>query len=147
MLGQSPAIVISLIALTFSLGSGAGYAASVAGKPAATVKPAATKIAWHPLALINGWRAEGKASAGNPAYTVSNGVVYLTGVADRSNVKLPVLAVLPKAARPSHNLWFSAFNVLQTGSVEVESNGDVIVGGDEENVFASLAGVEFPLGS
>jgi hypothetical protein len=156
MLGQSPAIIISLIALTFSLGSGAGYAASVVTKPAVTdpatsapAKPAATKITWHALALVNGWHAAGKAPvAGPPSYTVSNGVVYLTGVADRAKPSTSALAVLPKAARPVHDLWFSAFNLSEQGGyVEVESNGDVFVEGDEENAFASLAGVEFPLGS
>jgi hypothetical protein len=78
---QSPAIVISLIALTFSLGSGAGYAASVAAH-----HPAATKITWHGLGLRNGWKAAAKGfGTGKPAYTVSNGVVYLTGAASRIN--------------------------------------------------------------
>jgi hypothetical protein len=157
MLGQSPAIIISLIALTFSLGSGAGYAASVVTKPAATdpatsvpAKPAATKITWTPLHLVNGWHAAGKADdAGNPAYTVSGGVVYLTGVADRAKSTTAALGLLPKAARPAHDLWFDTLNLEGSGNsfIEVEASGYVITGGNGQNVFTSLAGVEFPLGS
>jgi hypothetical protein len=148
---QSPAIVISLVALTFSLGGGAGYAASVA-----TAKAPATKITWHALGLKGQWRSAAKAgfAVGGPAYTVSNGIVYLTGAVDRANQTLPlpsVIGVLPKGARPTHNLWFAAFNEAATGgsSIEVSPNGAVTVGGSggDENYFTSLAGVEFPLGS
>jgi hypothetical protein len=148
---QSPAIVISLIALTFSLGSGAGYAASVAVQ-----HPAATKITWHGLSLRNGWQAGAKEFKGtrNPAYTVSNGIVYITGATYRTNQKdsLPsVIATLPKGARPTHILWFTAFNeAAQGGSfIEIDPAGDVSVAGSggDENYFTSLAGIEFPLGS
>jgi hypothetical protein len=149
MMSQSPAIVISVIALTFSLGGGAGFAASVAAKA-----PAAPKISWHALSLRNSWKAAGKAfSTGNPEYTVSNNIVYLTGVADRANQSAPlgVIGVLPKSARPKHSLWFAAFNYAGAGesSIEVSPNGDVSVlgNGGDENFFTSLAGIEFPKGS
>jgi hypothetical protein len=153
---QSPAIVISLIALTFSLGSGAGYAASVAAH-----HPAATKITWHGLGLRNGWKAAAKGfGTGKPAYTVSNGVVYLTGAASRVNqsASIPsVVGVLPRGARPSHELWFQAYNYGATGqaAIGVYPNGDVQIWGEgssgfapgDVNYFTSLAGVQFPLGS
>jgi hypothetical protein len=144
---QSPAIIISVIALTFSLGGGAGYAASVA-----TSRPASTKIHWHALSLRNGWHAAGNAfHVGNPAYTVSNGVVYLTGVADHASTSLPVLGVLPKGARPKHLLSLAAFNYAANGesSIEISPHGDVQVlgNGGDENYFTSLAGISFPLGS
>jgi hypothetical protein len=144
---QSPAIIISIVALTFSLGGGAGYAASVA-----TAKAPATKITWHALKLLNGWHAAGKAfHTGNPAYTVSNGIVYLTGTADHAGTSLPTLGALPKGARPTHTLWFGAFNEAAAGGafVEIAPNGAVIVGGSggDQDFFTSLAGIEFPLGS
>lgn len=147
--GQSPAIIISLVALTFSLGGGVGYAATVAQSPAAV------KITWHALALRNKWTPAPKGFAvGRPAYTVSNGVVYLTGVADRANQSLPipsVIGVLPVGARPAHNLWFTAYNYAANGesAIEVARNGDVEVfgNGGDENFFTSLAGIEFPLGA
>jgi hypothetical protein len=144
---QSPAIILSVIALIFSLGGGAGYAASVA-----TSHPAVTKIHWHALSLRNGWHSAGPAfHVGNPEYTVSNGVVYLTGVADRSNTSLPVLGVLPKGARPRHLLSLPAFNYAANGesSLEISPNGDIQVlgNGGDEYYFTSLAGISFPLGS
>ena len=149
---QSPAIVISLTALTLSLGGGVGYAASVA-EGNATV----TRITWHPLLLRNQWRDAAKAGfkgVGNAAYTVSNAVVYLTGVVDRANQALPipsVIGVLPKGARPSHTLWFPAFNeaAMNESWIAIFPNGNVEVGGNggDENYFTSLAGIEFPLGS
>jgi hypothetical protein len=149
MMGQSPAIVISLIALTFSLGGGAGYAATV------IAKGSAPKISWHALPLRHSWTAAPAGfHVGKPTYTVSNNIVYLTGVADRSNQSSPipsVIGVLPKSARPKHNLWFTAFNYAASGESEIEvaTNGDVEVlgNGGDENFFTSLAGIEFPLGS
>ena len=146
VMSKSPAIVISLIALTFSLGSGAGYAASVT-----TNQPATPAITWHPLSLLHGWRPAGGHN-GNPRYAVIGGVVYLTGVVTRSNNPntLPAVGVLPPAARPKHDLWFAGYNYLNVGvvSVEVAANGDVFVeGGGDSYYFSSLAGISFPLGS
>jgi len=146
---QSPAIVISVIALTFSLGGGAGYAAT------ATSSHPATKITWHSLALRNNWKPAAKGfQVGWPKYAVSNGVVYLTGVAARSNQSSPipsVIGVLPKGARPTHNLWMTAFNYAAAGASEIEiaTNGNVEVlgNGGDENYFTSLAGISFALGA
>ena len=80
--------------------------------------------------------------------------MYLTGVAARANQALPlpaVIGVLPKGARPSHNLWFAAYNYAAAGesSIEVATNGrvEVLGNGGDENFFTSLAGISFPLGS
>jgi hypothetical protein len=146
---QSPAIVISQIPQTFSLGSGAGYAASTV-----TSHPAATKISWHNLSLRNGWHAAAKGyDTGTPAYTVSNGIVYLTGALSRANqsATLGLVGVLPKSARPKHLLEFTGYNYAAAGetSIAVYPNGNVDVygNGGDENYFSSLAGIEFPLGS
>ncbi len=149
LMNQSPAIVISVIALVFSLGGGAGYAATV------VAQGSSPKITWHALPLKNSWKAAGTAfHTGNPAYTVSNSIVYLTGTVDRTNQSSPipsVIGVLPKSARPKHSLWFTAFNEAASGEswIVVSPNGDVEVGGNggDENYFTSLAGIEFPLGS
>lgn len=143
---QSPAIVISVIALTFSLGGGAGYAASVASSHPAT------KITWHRLSLKNGWHSGAGtfAGTGTPAFTVSNGVVYLTGVADHSSsASASPLALLPKGARPRHTPWFAGFNEAASGGVfvKIDPLGHVTVEGPDADYFSSLAGVSFPLGS
>jgi hypothetical protein len=143
--GQSPAIIISLIALTFSLGSGAGYAASVA-----TSHPASsTKITWHALKLLNGWH-DFASSLGAPSYAVSNGVVYLAGVGAVSGTANPtsVLAQLPKAARPKHELEIGSFSSSadNPAAIYIYPNGDIIAGGPNATFSTSLAGVEFPVG-
>jgi hypothetical protein len=146
---QSPAIVISVIALTFSLGGGAGYAAST------VTSQATAKVSWHRLTLRGSWKpAAAGFRVGRPEYAVSNGVVYLTGVAARANQTLSIPATvgtLPRGARPTHNLWFTAFNYAAANEswIEVATNGNVIVGGNggDENFFTSLAGISFPLGA
>jgi hypothetical protein len=149
---QSPAIVISLIALTFSLGSGAGWAASdVTTHPA----KAAPKPTWHALSLKNQWKAAAKGyGAARPQYTIVNDVVFLDGAASRANQTLPltqVIGYLPKGARPSHVLFFAAANYALNGesSIYVFPNGaiEVLGNGGDENYFSSLDGIEFPLGS
>jgi hypothetical protein len=146
---QSPAIVIALIALTFSLGGGAGYAASVSAAKA----PAATKITWHALSLRSGWHAAAKGyGAANPQYTVSNGIVYLDGAVSRTSQALPALiGVLPRGSRPSHWLTFEGENYAASGETDIQiaPNGDVYVNGSggDEYYFQSLDGIQFPLGA
>jgi hypothetical protein len=140
---QSPAIVISLIALTFSLGSGAGYAASVA-----TQHPAA-KITWHPLHLINGWHRF-TAGLGAPSFTVIDGVVYLAGAGavNKNENPTPVLAVLPKADRPKHELELGAFSSAADfpAGVYIYANGEIVAEGPNAYYSTSLAGISFPAG-
>ena len=139
---QSPAIVISIIALTFSLGGGAGWAASAATSHPATPK---TSVTWHKLKLINGWRAFGD-GARAPSYAVINGVVYLAGVADTSGNSEAVIAVLPKSARPKYYLELPAFasSSVAPQDVYVAANGDIVTVGYDG--LASLDGISFPVG-
>src|SRR5712692_3830750 len=118
--GQSPAIIISVIALIFSLGGGAGYAATMLnGRQNAPrsiqgsrllnhgTGPArlrAASLTWHLLTLVNGWKPVARSlHFGRPAYAVSGGIVYLRG-AMKSGPSLPVFAHLPRGARPADNL-------------------------------------------
>lgn len=153
MLSQSPALVISVVALAFSLGGGAGYAATTASSHPA----AASKITWHSLSLRNGWASGASLfHTGSPKYTVIDGVVYLTGVvyyrpAPDTTTPPFVVGVLPRAERPKHTLWFGAYSSSATGLAELEvaPSGDVeVIGGpNNEAYFTSLAGVTYPLGS
>jgi hypothetical protein len=142
---QSPAIIISLMALTLSLGGGAGYAASVATAKA----PAPTKITWHALKVLKGWHGN-TFKLGDPAYAVSNGVVYLAGAANYgSNISpLPVLAVLPKGARPRQTLELGAYSssAVAPAAIYIYSNGDIVAGGANAYYTTSLAGISFPAG-
>ena len=85
-LANSPAIAISILALVFALGSGAGYAASTVG--------GTTKPVWHNLKLARHW-------SGGLKYTIINDVVYLSGWAGSSSNNPGIMTTLPRAARPA----------------------------------------------
>jgi hypothetical protein len=139
---QSPAIVISLVALTFSLGTGAGYAASTA-----SAHSSSTKITWHSLKLINKWH-EVFASYGAPAYAVSNGVVYLTGAFQGGTTG--EFAVLPKGARPKHTLLIATYNddisSVTSAWVYITPSGQMNINGAADAALSSIDGVSFPAG-
>jgi len=136
---QFPAIVVAALALAFSLGGGAGYAASAAEQPAV--------VAFHGLKLMNGW-SKYSAAVGAPSYGVGNGVVYLSGGMHQTSGSSNEFAVLPKGARPSHTLWIGVYSEATTSAfLEITPSGAMFIGGSDDQFFASLAGVSFPLGS
>ncbi len=136
LLANSPAIAISVLALVFALGSGAGYAASTAGAP--------TKPVFHKLKLGRGW-------SGGLKYTIINGVVYLSGYAYGNQRKTPIMTSLPPAARPKSSQQDIpiSFGAEGDGTIQLLNTGQIEPfpppGGDES--FVSLSGVSFPLGS
>ncbi len=133
---------MSVIALTFSLGGGAGYAASVA-----TAKAPVTKITWHKLGLINKWH-EVFATNGPPSYAISNGIVYLYGAMQGGTTG--EFAVLPKAARPKNTLWIAVYNDDNSGGsawLDVTPSGKMYINGPDDTILSSLAGVTFPAGA
>ncbi len=144
---QSPAIVISLVALTFSLGSGAGYAASTAAShPSAPAKVAT----WHKLTLINGWKAlppgEGYRA---PSYTVIGGVVYLTGAMYQPVPGSDYAFRLPKSVRPAHEIAFGVYSGAADfpAALYIYHNGTGFFTGPNASDESSLGGVSYPLGS
>jgi hypothetical protein len=159
---QSPAIAISILALVFSLGSGAGYAATHYN-----TTPKAPKITWHKLPLIHGWHsgatvAPGIPATNNPGYTISNNVVYLTGSLASSSASPEVtsFAVLPKGFRPSRFIAFAAGGPSDTLTgttilceVLIDANGTMFshcpsdIWGGADGSYTSLNGISFPLGS
>jgi hypothetical protein len=134
---QSPAVVISMAALFFAVGGGAGYAATAANT-------ASTTITLHALPLGKGW-------TGALKYGVSNGVVYLDGNAGKSSGSFSCLTTVPKGARPSSSQIDIpvTFGAEGAGLIQVLSDGQVCAfppqGGDD--TFVSLAGVSFPVGA
>ena len=84
------------------------------------------KITWHPLHLINGWKSASniELETGTPSYAVSGGVVYLTGAIIRPTGSSPTFAMLPKNARPTHQLWIEAYTSTDIpGTVQIAPNG------------------------
>jgi hypothetical protein len=137
------AIVISLIALTFSLG-GTGYALTSSPSSAAIAKPA-----WHNLKLTGGWKYGGFSSYKAAVYKDASGIVHLRGSAAGGSASKAVFT-LPGADRPSHTLWLSiyAFNG-SSGGLEIEHNGKAFVfdnSGSNGDVigYSSFDGVSFP---
>jgi hypothetical protein len=142
VMAQSPAIVISVLALILSAGGGAAYAATRA--------PAA--ITWHNLALLHGWKSsQGQYGTGNPSYSISNGVVYLSGSLHHPSGSNEQFATLPKGARPTHDLYITVYTLDDSsGTLYIGANGVIDayspVAADATG-FTSLAGVSFPTSS
>lgn len=136
LLANSPALAISVLALVFALGGGAGYAASTG---TATATPV-----FHTLKLAKGW-------TGKIKYTIIDGVVYLSGNAGTSRKSLTVMTTLPRGARPKSTQQDLpiTFGGEGDGTIQLLNTGQIFPfppqGGDE--TFVSLSGVSFPLGS
>jgi hypothetical protein len=142
---QSPAIAIALVALVFSLGSGAGYAAS-------TVAAQPTRVTFRALHLRHGWESQfGTIRAGKPAFGVNgSGVVYLSGDLDlkggHNTGAKGEFAVLPKSVRPSHQLDLTVTTVAGTTAVmQITPDGVMFIFGDNAAQFTSLDGISYPL--
>jgi hypothetical protein len=116
----------------------------------------APATAMSKLALDKGWQsAQSADGTGDPSYSVSNGVVYLSGSLRQPSGTNEIFAVLPKADRPKHYLYIKAMvhtpgNVAQTGTVQIDPDGAMwaySASGNDAQVYTSLAGLSFPLGS
>src|SRR5215469_7599568 len=103
--GRAVQSLLAAAALTaLGVTAGAGNASAATAQPAG---PPITGVAWHQLTLINGWVSGPSQSLGEgiPSWAVRNGVVYLDGSAVQTSGDLGEFAVLPPAARPSHDLY------------------------------------------
>jgi hypothetical protein len=138
-LRQSSALAIASVALVFSLGGGVGYAAS---------NLSATTVTFHPLKLIDGFKASPFAGIQYPSYAVSNGVVYITGGLAKGTSKSAEFAVLPAGARPAHLEYLAVVNDdPQAGDVylTVMPSGEMTISGPAFGPYQPLDGVSFPL--
>ena len=146
IMAQSPAIVISVVALVFALGSGASYAAV---RSAGASPQKAARVTFHTLKLLHGWRSsQSEYNSGSPSYGQQNGVVYLSGSLHRSGTKAGDFAVLPKGSRPRHNLWITVYTLDGTsGTLQIDANGQMYAGGTSATGYLSLAAVSFPVNS
>jgi hypothetical protein len=155
---QSPAIIISMLALVLSLGGGAYAATALAGGHASGTHAArSARITFHRLSLVNGWKPAPKTyDAGTPSYTVSNGIVYLSGGIFQPVQGKAEFAVLPKGARPATDLYITVSveqGVSNVGTLLISPKGAMEVYATPTGVgtpasdFTALGGVSFPLGS
>src|SRR6516225_5234818 len=127
---------------------GARSASAAAAKPAG---PPITGVTWHQLTLINGWVSGPSQSLGEsvPAWAVRNGVVYLDGSAVQTSGTNSEFAVLPPAARPSHDLYMPV-DVLGQGThgwIIIDPSGAMYATGvpsSSAQGFTGLAGISYP---
>ena len=105
---------------------------------------------WHKLSLINGWVSANTPSGdtGNPAYTVKNGIVYLSGSVKQTSGSNSVFAVLPKAARAGVKMYLTDYMFQQTpGSLVITKTGAIsALSGPQSQAqaFTSLAAISYP---
>ncbi len=110
--------------------------------------PAQAK-AMSALSLENGWQSsEAQFSTGDPSYSVSNGMVYLSGSLSQSAGDNQVFGVLPPAARPAHTLYLSVYTFDGAiGLLEIDTNGNMLAYEGGAQRYTSLAGASFPVAS
>ena len=106
----------------------------------------ARSMARHRLTLRNGWKsAQGP---GAPAYDVSAGVVYLSGLIEQPGVGTDHVTVLPKAARPGSVMWLTVYTAAgTTGILVIYRTGVVRAIGAHTRGLTSLAGISYPVAS
>jgi hypothetical protein len=111
------------------------------------------------LTLLHGWAsAQSSYGSADPSYSLSGGVVHLSGGLTGTQVpgglgdQAPVFAVLPSGARPDYCTaapvyTYDAGQTVQAdpqGVMEAFGNGGTIYGTDAQH-FTSLDGVAFPV--
>jgi hypothetical protein len=153
------------LAIHLSLGGGAYAATALNGSqkaprsmPANRIKDRsigstqlqAASVTWHKLHLIGGWKSsQRRYDTGAPRYAVLNGVAYLSGSLHGGTTA--AFAILPRSARPTHNLFIEVYTFDgAAGALKISAGGemDLIPGpaGDTTD-FSSLATVSYPLSS
>jgi hypothetical protein len=158
LIAQSPAIVISLLAVVLSVGGGA-YAStqlSAAGSPAAG-QAATAGVSWTSLSLVNGWVSENAAfQSGNPKVAQQSGIVYLSGSLAQPSGSSSQFATLPSSDRPTHNMWITVYTVNGTsgtlfighdGTMNASSLSSCSGTQNSAQCFTSLATVSYPINS
>lgn len=158
-------IAVAVIAVAgIAAAGGGGVALASSGTPAAVTRAAAdarpgtappAQFTWHPLHLLNGWKAASAQYYGVPAYAIEDGVLYLSGILQAPQPTFaPEFAVLPAAARPRHFLWLIYYNFGGSGdsligNMEIDPGGDMFAYGNGSGPILdpSLQAISFPLSS
>jgi hypothetical protein len=160
LITQSPAIVISILAVGLSLGGGAYASTHLASSHSAAASQASQAttvgVPWTSLSLTNGWASEnGTFQSGNPKVGQQSGIVYLSGSLHQPTPGSSQFATLPSSFRPSHNMWITVYTVSDTlGTLFIGHDGTMEAfapgscgSGNTAQCFTSLAGVSYPINS
>lgn len=149
---QTPALVISALALALSLGGGAYAASNAVSQPAA----ASSLVTWHNISLHNGWKSSNSIyGTGDPRVSLQNGIVYLSGSLHQPTPGSSIFTVLPKQYRPAHNLYITVYtNGSTSGTLYIGHNGTTEAyslgtcgSGNTAQCYTSLATVSYPVNS
>ena len=170
---QTPAVVVSLLAIVLSLGGGA-YASThhhlvpgpsqgavhtfrVAGSEGAAHNTLTSGVSWNSIVLQNGWASSNSAyGTGNPKVALQGGVVYLSGSLHQFSGTNDVFGFLPSTFRPTHNMYISVYTnggttgmlyIGKDGTMEAWSPTDCGGGLNVAQCFTSLASVSYPINS
>ena len=105
-----------------------------------------------PLSLLNGWQsAQGQWGTGDPGYTVTGGIVHLSGSLTQPAAGTVEFATLPPNAWPSHYLYITTYAFDGAiGTVEITPDGAMYASSPDltdSEKYTSLAGITFPAGS
>ncbi len=104
-----------------------------------------------PLSLRHGWKPQKPASNnGKPSYRIAGGVVYLSGAMRQPSGSNEEVAVLPRAARPAHDLFLTFYAAGTVGTLLIYHSGRMSVVCAPQlaaQIFTSLAGISYPLSS
>lgn len=146
---RSPVLALSIAALLAALGASAAGAATAPGHASAARK--VTTVTWHKLGLLHGWKsARSKVlDVANAGYAISGGVVYLDGAVHQPSGSNDEFAVLPRAARPRHDLFIPVLTGSGTGTpgtLLIMPDGSVRAYSGGAQLLTSLAAVSFPVG-
>jgi hypothetical protein len=112
----------------------------------------ATTTATQPLKLLNGWQSSQSADGtGDPSYTVTGGVVHLSGSMNQPSGTNDEFTVLPLAARPAHYLWIMTYTHNgAVGALEIAPSGVVYAFNTTSNAaqqYTSLSAISYPVNS
>jgi hypothetical protein len=129
--------------------TGDPYSAATSFTGLAGISYPAQAMAMSTLPLENGWQSsDSQFGTGDPSYSVSNGMVYLSGSLNQPAGDIQVFGVLPPAARPTHPMYLSAYTYNGAiGELEIDTNGNMLVYEGGAQQYTSLAGVSFPVAS
>jgi hypothetical protein len=128
---------------------GAPYSAAQGFTGLAGISYPAKAMAMSALSLENGWQSsDTQYGTGDPSYSVSNGMVYLSGSLNQPAGDIQVFGVLPPAARPAHTTYLNVYG-FDGGitELEIDTNGSMLAYEGGAQQYTSLAGVSFPVAS
>ena len=133
----SPALIVACLAL-FAAAGGSTYAATSAG----TTTLHFTNV----TKFKNTWRPAPSNVYARPGYVRSSGVVHLRGVI-YDGASNTTAFVRPKSVRPNHLVYVQVFTQSgTTGTVLIQSDGEVIPFGGNVGALTSLDGISFAAG-